>query len=75
VVETAPLHRLQWASVLVEVGSVDALLSHCLARPSMAPEHPASDEIAEHGGGDERNRDQENGNAVATFQFTNRLQS
>jgi hypothetical protein len=41
----------------------------------MAPEHPASDEIAEHGGGDERNRDQENGNAVATFQFTNRLQS
>jgi hypothetical protein len=43
--------------------------------PLMGPEHPAGDEIAEHGCGDERNRDQENGNAVATFQFTNRLQS
>ena len=43
--------------------------------PLMGPEHPAGDEIAEHGCGDERNRDQENGNAVATFQFTNRLWS
>jgi hypothetical protein len=43
--------------------------------PLMGPEHPASDEIAKHGCSDERNRDQENGNAVASFQFTNRLQS
>jgi hypothetical protein len=41
----------------------------------MAPEHPAGDEIAKRGCGDERNRDQENGDAVATFQFTNRLRS
>jgi hypothetical protein len=41
----------------------------------MGPEHPAGNEIAEHGCGDERNRDQDNGNAVATFQFTNRSQS
>jgi hypothetical protein len=37
------------------------------ARPLMGPEHPAGDEIAEHSGGDERNRNQENGNTVATF--------
>jgi hypothetical protein len=35
----------------------------------MGPEHPAGDEIAGHSYGDERNR--ENGNAVAKFQFTN----
>jgi hypothetical protein len=58
------------ATALVEPGSL-----HCLARSSMAPEHPAGDEIAKHGCGDERNRDQKNGGAVATFQFTNRLQS
>jgi hypothetical protein len=35
----------------------------------MGPEHPAGDEIAGHGYGDERNRDRENGNAVATFKY------
>jgi hypothetical protein len=35
--------------------------------PLMGPEHPAGDEIAEHSGGDERNRTQENGNTVTMF--------
>jgi hypothetical protein len=33
----------------------------------MGPKHPAGDEIAEHSGGDERNRTQENGNTVTMF--------
>jgi hypothetical protein len=33
----------------------------------MGPEHPAGDEIAEHRGGGERNRTQENGNTVTMF--------
>jgi hypothetical protein len=37
------------------------------ARLLMAPEHPAGDEIAEDSGGDERNRNQKNGNTVSTF--------
>jgi hypothetical protein len=35
--------------------------------PLMGPEHPAGDEIAEHSGGDECNRTQENGNTVTMF--------
>ena len=33
----------------------------------MRPKHPAGDEIAKHGGGDERNRTHDNGNTVTTF--------